>query len=657
MRESDQASPKNPRSIVADLQDSRPPETAKSSPACSAVAIDQIPLKLAIIASGGIFAQWVAWRLRLPAIVLLLITGFVLGPVTGYINPAEDFGDIYRPVVSMAVAVILFEGGLTLNLASIRETSKAVRRLILIGGPLVWLMTTMAARLVVGLSWPSSLVLGAILVVTGPTVVMPLLRQTQLASRPAALLRWEAIVNDAVGALFAVVAFESFLVMHGSHEPLRLVVSLLLAAAVAIGGGSAAGSGIIWAFTRGYVPEYLKAPLLLATVLAAHALTNMILEEAGLLTVTVMGIRLANSRIASLAELRRFKETITILLVSALFLLLTAALDTEAIRSLDLLAAWFVLLVMFLIRPVAVFLATAGTGVKPAEQLFVGWIAPRGVVAVAVSGLFAVALADNGVADGAEIVPIVFAVVVATVFAHGFTLVPLARWLELTTAAKPVVLFVGGSAVTTSLAKVLKEHGVPVLVADTEWGGIREPRLADIPVYFGEILSEDAHDTVDAKRFAAVIAATPNDAYNTLVCTDLGPEVGRSTVFEIRSGPRPSERQSLNFTLGGRPLTRDPEMRLLDFQLDQALGWGFQATRLTDEFRFAAYQESRAPETRIILWKKPSGLLVFFTSTKGGNPEPGDVIVSFAPPRPEKNATSTVRLTEKPDSDAPLPPE
>lgn len=131
--------------------------------------------------------------------MLLLITGFVLGPVTGYINPAEDFGDIYRPVVSMAVAVILFEGGLTLNLASIRETSKAVRRLILIGGPLVWLMTTMAARLVVGLSWPSSLVLGAILVVTGPTVVMPLLRQTQLASRPAALLRWEAIVNDAVG--------------------------------------------------------------------------------------------------------------------------------------------------------------------------------------------------------------------------------------------------------------------------------------------------------------------------------------------------------------------------------------------------------------------------------------------------------------------------
>lgn len=618
--------------------------------------MDQIPFKLAIIASGGIFAQWIAWRLRLPAIVVLLVTGFVLGPVTGYINPAVDFGDIYRPVVSMAVAVILFEGGLTLNLAGIRETSKAVRRLILLGGPLVWLMTTLAARFVVGLSWPSSLVLGAILVVTGPTVVMPLLRQTQLASRPAALLRWEAIVNDAVGALFAVVAFESFLVMHGTHDPLSLVVSLLLAAIVAVGGGYAAGSGIVWAFTRGHVPEYLKAPLLLAAVLTAHALTNMILEEAGLLTVTVMGIRLANSRIASLTEMRRFKETITILLVSGLFLLLTAALDTQAIRALDLRVAGFVVLVMFLIRPLAVFLATSGTGVTTKEQVFVGWIAPRGVVAVAVSGLFAVALTDNGVADGAEIVPIVFGVVVATVFAHGFTLVPLARFLELTTAAKPGVLFVGGSGVTTALAKLLKENAVPVLIADAEWSRIREPRLADIPVYFGEILSEDAHDTVDAKRFAAVIAATPNDAYNTLVCTDLGPEVGRSSVFEIRSGPRPPERQSLNFTLGGRPLTADPEMRLLDFQLDQALGWGFQATKLTETFRFAAYRESRAPETRLILWKKPSGRLVFFTSTKSGTPEPGDVVISFGPPRPEKSQPSE-RLTEMPDGPVQLPPE
>jgi len=258
-----------------------------------------VALKLAAIAAGGILAQWVAWRTNLPAIVLLLVGGFAIGPLTGWIDPLADFGDAFRPVVSIAVAIILFEGGLTLNLAEIRETSKAVRRLILIGGPLAWGLTALAAHFVAGFSWPAATVLGAILVVTGPTVV-----QAHLSTRPASLLRWEAIVNDAIGALFAVIAFEAFLVVHGSHDAGSLAASLAVGLAAAIGGGYAAGSAIEWAFTRGYVPEYLKAPVLLATVVAAHAVTNLLLEEAGLLTVTVMGIRLANSRITSLTEMR-----------------------------------------------------------------------------------------------------------------------------------------------------------------------------------------------------------------------------------------------------------------------------------------------------------------------------------------------------------------
>jgi len=234
-----------------------------------------VALKLAAIAAGGILAQWAAWRTNLPAIVLLLVGGLVVGPLTGWIDPLADFGDAFRPVVSIAVAIILFEGGLTLNLAEIRETSKAVRRLILIGGPLAWGLTALAAHFVARFSWPTATVLGAILVVTGPTVVMPLLRQAHLATRPASLLRWEAIVNDAIGALFAVIAFEAFLVVHGSHSAGSLAASLAVGLAAAVGGGFAAGSAIEWAFTRGYVPEYLKAPVLLATVVAAHAVTNL----------------------------------------------------------------------------------------------------------------------------------------------------------------------------------------------------------------------------------------------------------------------------------------------------------------------------------------------------------------------------------------------
>jgi len=610
-----------------------------------------VPLKLAVVAAGGIAAQWIAWRVNLPAIVLLLVTGFLIGPLTGFIDPATDFGEVYRPVVSMAVAVILFEGGLTLNLTEIRETSQAVRRLILFGGPLVWGMTAWAAHAVAGLSWPVAVVLGAILVVTGPTVVMPLLRQARLTPRVASLLRWEAIVNDAVGTLFAVVAFETYLVWHGSHDVSRLAVSLVAAAAVAVGGGWLAGSGISWAFTRGHVPEYLKAPVLLAAVIAANALTNLILEEAGLLTVTVMGLRLANSRIASLAEMRRFKETVTILLVSSLFLLLTAALDREALASLDLRTVAFVGLVMFVIRPLAVLAATTGTGLRLAEQLFVGWIAPRGIVAVAVSSLFAAALHDNGVADASRMVAITFAVVVATVFVHGFTLAPLAGLLGLTAASRPGVLIVGGSPFVTDFAATLKKATIPVLVADSEWNRIRGPRLADVPTYCGEILSEDAHFEVDLQRFSAVIAATPNDAYNALVCTDLGPEVGRGNVFEIPSVREQGEKKSLAFTLGGRPLTREPELLLFDYQLGHARGWRFQATRLSEEFAYEAYLANRAEGTRVILWQKPAGRLFFRATTEQSDPAAGDLIIAYAPPRAAAPGDSAGAASDSPSGD------
>jgi len=598
--------------------------------------MEDIALKLAVIAGGGILAQWIAWRTRLPAIVLLLLGGCIIGPCTGWIQPADDFGAIYRPFVSIAVAIILFEGGLTLNVAEIRETSTAVRRLILLGGPLVWIMTTFAAHFVAGLSWPTASVLGAILVVTGPTVVMPLLREAHLAARPASLLRWEAIVNDALGALCAVIAFEVFLVLNGAYEANHLVVTLLIGMGVATCGGYLAGSMIEWSFTRGYVPEYLKAPVLLAAVIMTSTLTNMLLEEAGLLTVTVMGIRLANSRIASLTEIRRFKETITILLVSSLFLLLVAALDVEAIRSLDVHVLAFVILVMFVIRPLAVFIATWGAGVSFQEQLFVGWIAPRGIVAVAVSSLFGAALLDNGVEDAPRMIASTFAVVVATVCAHGFTLDPLARFLRLTTATKPGVLIVGGSPVLTALAETLKDAEIPVMLADTAWSRLREARLAGIPIYFGEVLSEDAHYDLDVKRFAAVIAATSNDAYNALVCTNLGPEIGRASVFEVPTIREQTERKSLSFTLGGRQLTSDPELRILDFQFDHIRGWVFQATRITDEFTYTNYIENRVEGARVLFWQKPSGKLFFRTTTEKSHPEPGDLIISFTPPRQEK---------------------
>ncbi|MCP4320021.1 MAG: sodium:proton antiporter [Hyphomicrobiales bacterium] len=597
----------------------------------------EIALKIALVCAAGIGAQWLAWRLQLPAIVLLLVAGFLAGPATGFLNPAADFGEIYRPLISLSVAIILFEGGLTLNFKEIRETSTTVRHIVMFGGPLVWLLTALSAHFIAGLSWTTAVVLGAILVVTGPTVIMPLLRQAQLSSRPASILRWEAIVNDPIGALLAVLSFETVLILHGDHHASDLAVRVPLALVLALVGGWAAARLIKWLFIRGHVPEYLKVPILLTVVLLAYAATNVALEEAGLLTVTVMGVALANTRLASLSEIRRFKETVTILLVSGVFILLTASLTVADIRSLDWRTVAFVASLLFVIRPLAIFAATIGSGATWQERLLTGWIAPRGIVAVAVSGLFGATLTGIGVADGSKMVAVTFAVVVATIILHGFSLGPLAAALGLKSAQKPGVLIVGGSRWATALARKLSDLEIPAMIADRAWNRISEARLANVPVYYGEVLSEEAHHTIDFNRFSYLIAAGDNDAYNALVCTDFGLEFGRSHVFQIEPGKSESERHTLNFTLGGRPLAGSP-VSFWQLQANEIAGWTFQVTTLSEDFGYDAYLQSRDEKAIVLMWIKPSGKIVF-ASTAAGEPSAEDQVLCYAPADTEARAS------------------
>jgi NhaP-type Na+/H+ or K+/H+ antiporter len=521
--------------------------------------MEDIVLKLAVIGAAGIAAQWFAWRLQLPAIVLLLAAGFIAGPATGFLDPAADFGDIYRPMVSIAVAIILFEGGLTLNFTEIRETSKAVRRIIMYSGPMVWGMGALAAHYIGGLSWPTAIVLGAILVVTGPTVIMPLLRQAQLDARPASLLRWEAIINDPIGALFAVVAFEIILVYIGLHTADNLPLLFISGFGLAIGAGWASAKLIVWAFVRGHVPEYLKAPVLLSSVVAVYALTNMVLEESGLLTVTIMGVVLANSRITSLTDMRRFKETITTLLVSGVFIILTASLSMEDIRSLDLGAAMFVAVLLLVIRPVAIMLATIRSGATIQERILTSWIAPRGVVAVAVSGLFGTLLADAGVEDAGRMVAFSFAVVVTTIVLHGFTLASRSQaFLNLKKAVQARhpdgrrLALVHGTRCKAQGGRCAGDAGRSELEPSRRGAARQHPGLF---------------------RRGPVRIGAPQHRSQTLLLTDRGtatmtPIMHLSAPISVRNWAATTfsrsavsdekARQSLSFTLGGRSLTKEP---------------------------------------------------------------------------------------------------
>ncbi|MEM8787130.1 MAG: sodium:proton antiporter [Pseudomonadota bacterium] len=507
----------------------------------------------ALVGAFGIGAQWLAWRLQMPGIVLMLAAGLIVGPGLGLLDPDATLGELLRPIVAIAVAVILFEGGLTLNFSELRETAPAVRRLVLVGAPLGWLFSTLALHFGAGLAWESSAVFGGILVVTGPTVIIPLLRQAKLKSRPASVLRWEAIVNDPVGALCAVLAFEVVAAIAGASTLLKAAEHFALGLTVAAIVGYAAGRAVAWAFRRGHVPEYMKVPVLFGAVLAVYASTDSLLHESGLLAVTVMGVVLANSHLPSFDELRRFKEHVTVILVSGVFILLAAALEREVIWQLDWRALVFILLIVLVARPLTVLLALIGTGLSWQEKAIIAWVAPRGIVLVAVAGLFGVRLEELGFADAALLTPLSFALVAATVVLSGFTIVPVARALDLVSTHVPGVLIVGASPWAVSLAQALDRAGRPVMIADRNWYRLSAVREAELPRYHGEILSEAAEHHLDLNAYQTLIAAGDNDAYNTLVCTDFGPEFGRNNVFQIGRSDDGKDARGLPRTLGGRP--------------------------------------------------------------------------------------------------------
>jgi NhaP-type Na+/H+ or K+/H+ antiporter len=505
----------------------------------------------------------------------------------------------------------------------------AVRRLVTIGALIAFGLGAIAAHWLAGLTWPSALVLGAIFVVTGPTVVLPLLRHARLRARTASLLRWEAILADPIGALLAVLVFEGVLVYNQALTPTELVVAVGSALVWALVGGYVLGQLLVRAFIRGYIPEFLKAPFVVGTVLVVYAVSDLLLEESGLLTVTVLGVTLGNSRIASLDELRRFKEVITILLVSALFIVLTASLEFADLAGLTPRDALFVAALLVIVRPVAVLAATVASGTPLPDRLLAAWIAPRGVVAVAVSGLFAIALGEQGVADADRLVPLTFAVVIVTVFLHGFSLAPLARLLGLGSAGPDGVLLVGASPWTTALADKLKAMEVPVLIADRNWNRLREARYQGIEVYYGEILSEPAEHHIELNLFGHLIAATDNDDYNALICSDFGPEFGRSNVLQLARHEDGNDRHALAVTLGGRPLlTKLGNLDALEAHLRE--GWVFRTTRLTGDFD--AEDLATASEGTPVLALRGDRLLWLAIDSPPKLAE-GDQVLSFGPGR------------------------
>jgi len=587
-------------------------------------------MAFALVGALGVGSQWLAWRLKMPAIVLMLLAGLIVGPVLGVFDPARDIGALTGPMISIAVAIILFEGGLTLNLHSLRDAAVGVRRLVFVGAPLGWLTSALALHYAAGLTWESAAVFGGIMIVTGPTVIAPLLRSARLARRPAQLLQWEAIVNDPIGALAAVLAFEVVVVLRTATDAGAAALDFGLGIGVAALVGFAAGALLSWAYKGGRVPEYMKVPVLFALLLGTFAVSDAMLHESGLLAVTIMGIVLANSRLPSYDELRRFKEHATVLLVSGVFILLAAGMDFSALGQLTWRAALFVGVVVLVARPVTVLVSLVGSNLPWNERWLVALTGPRGVVLVAVAGLFGTRLVEIGVEDAALIGPLAFVLVAATVVLHGFTLAPMGRWLGLASSETPGVLLIGGNTFTVALAEALEKAEVAVTVADPNHGHLRAARSAGLATFSGDVLSEAAEHRLDLARFAVAVTATDNDAYNTLVATDLGHELGRDNVYQVSREKNTSPRHQLPVSLGGRSFAENVSFRDLSRLIFQ--GWTFRIPRLSEEYDFERWRAEN-PEARLLGRIGKRGVVRFVNEDEGARPAPEVRLIALAPPK------------------------
>jgi NhaP-type Na+/H+ or K+/H+ antiporter len=490
----------------------------------------------------------------------------------------------------LAVAIVVFEGGLALDFRELRASGEGVLRLTAFALPINFVLGTLAAHLIGGMMWGPASVFGAILVVTGPTVILPLLRHARLERRSAAFLKWEAIVNDPVGAILTAVVIEILVgVPHGSGEGQATALTAHLAEGVVVAGALGVGSAFLvaWAFRRDLVPETLKTPVLLALALVAYVVPNLLMNEAGLIGATVFGIALANLHVSGLAELRRFKEALVVLLVSCLFVVLTADLDLAVLGKLSVPILGLTATILFVVRPAAIWLATLRSDLSRRERLFVGWIGPRGIVAAAVAGLAGPRLSEAGYAGGDLIQPTVFAVIVATVLAHGFSLGPLARRFGLSTAADTQRLaVVGASPWASDMVIALHRAGVPVVIIDIYPGATLAAREAGVPTLQAELLSRSAEEGMADHPPDHLLAATRDELYNALVCTRLAPEIGRERVYQLA----PSENHLLHADTGVSRDARGKVFGNADTSFDalagrHEAGWRFVVTEPDDVAR------------------------------------------------------------------------
>jgi len=579
---------------------------------------------LALIVGAGMFAQWVAWRTQLPSIIALLVAGLVLGPVTGVLEPDELLGNTLFPLVSLSVALILFEGGLDLPPRELRNTGTAVRRLITIGAVITGVIGWYSAREIFGISNQAAIVLAAVLVVTGPTVVGPLLRFVRPAGTTGPILRAEGVLIDPVGATGALVAFEVVLADRTDEAVLTVFGIIGLTLLAGIGFGLTSAFLLDTALRRFLIPDQLTVPVTFAFVVASYVASNEIQEESGLLAVTVLGMYLARRESSTIRQVLEFNESLRTLLISVLFILLAARIEADALQEVALPSLVFLAVLVFVARPLTVVVSTVRTSLTWRERVFLTTMAPRGIVAAAVSAIFALRLEEESVPDADKIVPIVFLVIIGTIVVYGFLAGPAARLLGLAEAEADGVLIVGSHAPARGLANELKSRDVKTLLIDTDPYNVTRAIASGLSARRLSALAENATESLDLRGIGRLLALTSNDEVNALSTSRFARVFGRREVFQLAPGKKRSGKSAVPDEYLGRVIGIDGlSYATLDERSRQ--GWKVVAAPASSSISAALADELFIPLVRI-----EDGALAFICRNDP-LPETGEVIGLAAP--------------------------
>jgi CPA1 family monovalent cation:H+ antiporter len=589
-------------------------------------------LLLGLIGLLGLLCQWVAWRIKLPAILFLLLTGILLGPTFGILDPDLLFGDLLFSFISLSVGIILFEGSLTLKRSELSEIGNVVRNMVSYGALINATVTTIAAHYFTDLSWPLAALFGAIMVVTGPTVIMPMLQSVRPNALISRTLRWEGIIIDPLGALFAVLVFEWIVAQQASSELLYVFVVF----------GKTIITGALLGITIGYcfglllrhrlIPEFLQNFAAIAFVTSTFAVSNILMHESGLLAVTIMGIFLANMANVHTRDILSFTESLTLILVSTLFIILSARINFDALIAIGWGALGVLLTMQFIARPCKIIVSTFNSNFSFNERILLSWVGPRGIVAAAITAVFALKL-ETIQMEGAELlVPLAFSVIIGTVLIQSVTARALAKTLKVSEPDTKRVLVIGANKVAITLCKALETAEIKTILCDTNWEDISAARMEGLTTYYGNVISDHAELHLDLTSLGGMLGLSRNHANNTTAALRFREDFGSRKIFIL-----PAEEDEKNYAkhrtsefYKGRVLfSSDITYRKLNSLIEK--GAQIKKTQLSESYKFEDWKSDNNNKQTISLFAlSENNNFYLFTSKDAPKPKSGWTIFSLS---------------------------